>query len=726
MKTPALFKILTIAGVAMYIVPAAFADGALTAKIAAKYTVKKTDVWYGGERTVFDFEGYDAWVIEPPADVKPAEGKPWTWTLQWRSAFTPETGVPRLLKLGWHHAALDSLGIKDIPNGGDLELNKRFHDFLVNDLGLNAKANLIGMSWGGFFSTRYSATYPADVAKLYLDAPLLNFEGFKSVPGDWQQTMPAKGWKEDPRMPVNMARKLADTDIRILLLYGGKDEVVPPTYSCNRFVVFYKSAGGNLENLKVIPRPGQGHHPHGVKAGDDTIVDFFAGDKSGLIPEAKARLKRANAWYLPGRIGMFYHYGLYTGGGCRSANKKYDSPLKYPTPADFEAAAPDPAAVAKNLVQGAKSFGAKYVILTTWHTCGQHMMLYPTKIPEFYTKTTKDYIGAYLDECHKAGLKAVLYFPTDASNWNADPERPSIDPRCGMPLENNDWTYFQDFLKRTLAELHERYGAKIDGFWIDGGFPVQTRQIPATIRELWPDAVIIGNNISDFRVECDISTSEICPNDEKRTPAYNLPDSYRRIGSFGQTPPQRDLNEVDLNLAGWWYSGEKGKENEYVKDPRLLVKKVACILGQRGRWNATIAVGPRIDGTVPPFQRSAAEAMQKFLAWASPAVYNTKGAADTFFDAGFAGSLNGGSTAAFYSVTQSLADEKVFYAIITEARYDKTNISYFMTNGHKPRRVSDLRTGKLYEFTVPYGVRIDNLDFSDIETYGATVLKFEF
>ena len=76
--------------------------GDLTDKIAAKYRVLKTDEWFGGRRTVFDFEGYNAWVVEPPADVAAKDGRPWTWTLQWRQYFTVETCVPRLLKTGWH------------------------------------------------------------------------------------------------------------------------------------------------------------------------------------------------------------------------------------------------------------------------------------------------------------------------------------------------------------------------------------------------------------------------------------------------------------------------------------------------------------------------------------------------------------------------------------------------------------------------------------------------
>ena len=38
-------------------------------------------MWYGYRRTKFDFDGFSAWVVEP--SVKPAAGRPWTWTIQW-------------------------------------------------------------------------------------------------------------------------------------------------------------------------------------------------------------------------------------------------------------------------------------------------------------------------------------------------------------------------------------------------------------------------------------------------------------------------------------------------------------------------------------------------------------------------------------------------------------------------------------------------------------------
>ena len=82
-------------------------------------------------------------------------------------------------------------------------------------------------------------------------------------------------------MPVNMAESVAKAGIPILLLYGGKDVVVPPKTSCEPFVERFKAAGGRIS---VTCRPAYGHHPHGEDKGRTVrIRDFFA---SSSLPEA--------------------------------------------------------------------------------------------------------------------------------------------------------------------------------------------------------------------------------------------------------------------------------------------------------------------------------------------------------------------------------------------------------------------------------------------------------
>ena len=246
------------------------AGQSLRAKIAKAHRIVGEDMWQGFRRTKFDFDGRGAWIVEPSA--APAEGRPWTWTMQWAEAFVDRTGVPELLKRGFHHVTIELFDTRMDEKG--LAAAAVFQKFLVEELGLAPKANLIGMSWGGFFSTRYAAAYPQNVRKIYYDAPLMNFDGFGMDIGPWAARRPANGtWSDDPEMPVNMAAKVAAAKIPVLLLYGGADGVVPPAKNCELFIPRFKAAGGDIQ---IEKRALFGHHPHGLDPDKTSrIVNFF-------------------------------------------------------------------------------------------------------------------------------------------------------------------------------------------------------------------------------------------------------------------------------------------------------------------------------------------------------------------------------------------------------------------------------------------------------------------
>ena len=238
-------------------------------KIVKTRKIVAEDMWQGFRRTKFDFNGRTAWVVEPSR--APRAGVPWTWTMQWAEAFVDRTGVPDLLRQGFHHVTLEAFDLR--ANDEGVAQFAEFQKFLVSELGFAPKADLVGMSWGGFFSVRYAAAHPANVAKIYLDAPLLNFDGFGSDPnriGPWGAVAPTDGnWGAVPGMPVNQAEAIAKAGIPVLLLYGGQDQTVLPAKNCELFATRFKEAGGKIE---VNKRGLFGHHPHGVDP-----------DKTGLI-----------------------------------------------------------------------------------------------------------------------------------------------------------------------------------------------------------------------------------------------------------------------------------------------------------------------------------------------------------------------------------------------------------------------------------------------------------
>ncbi len=248
---------------------------ALEATIAASQKNVKTDIFHGFRRVSFDFQGCRAWVVEPSCE--PAEGRPWTWTMQWATAFVPRTPVLHLLRQGWHHVTIDTFKYKMNEEG--LRISKAFQDYLVGELGFSPRSSLVGMSWGGFFSVRYTDFNPEGVSAIYLDCPLLNFDNFMSKPrektmssiGPWAKDMPAK-WSDDPRMPVNMAEGVAKSGAPVYVVYGGVDTVVPPNQNCRVLIPRLKAAG---VDVTVIQRASFAHHPHGLEVDDVTLARFF-------------------------------------------------------------------------------------------------------------------------------------------------------------------------------------------------------------------------------------------------------------------------------------------------------------------------------------------------------------------------------------------------------------------------------------------------------------------
>ena len=256
-------------------------DAKLAERIAANHKITGKDIWYGYQRTIFDFEGHKAWIVEPRGKWR--KDNPWTWTMQWAESYVERTGVLDLLAQGWHHVTIDTF--RHRMNEEGLRVSRAFQKYIVEELGFAPKAKLVGMSWGGFFSVRYAATFPECVSRIYLDAPLLTFgggfgwhnaKGAAAEIGPWAAMPPKDGdWPTDPRMPINMAEVIAKAKIPIFLLYGGEDQTVRPKFNCEPFVERFKAAGGDIT---VKRRFGYGHHPHGEEHGRTKLIaDFLSG-----------------------------------------------------------------------------------------------------------------------------------------------------------------------------------------------------------------------------------------------------------------------------------------------------------------------------------------------------------------------------------------------------------------------------------------------------------------
>ncbi|MBO4630338.1 MAG: alpha/beta hydrolase, partial [Lentisphaeria bacterium] len=125
-----------------------------------------SDSWMGGTRYRFDFQGHEAWIVEPE---EAAPGNPWFALPEWPNAFPNRNGVEKLLALGYHMVHVNLFGCFANPEA--VAVMYDFYQWL-QERHFSAKGALIGMSLGGLYSFRFAAEHPECVACIYADAPV--------------------------------------------------------------------------------------------------------------------------------------------------------------------------------------------------------------------------------------------------------------------------------------------------------------------------------------------------------------------------------------------------------------------------------------------------------------------------------------------------------------------------------------------------------------------------
>jgi len=235
-------------------------------------------IWNGYKSEVFQFEGKKAIVVFPE---KADEKKNWLIKTEYWGAF-PDRELD-LVQKGFHLVYLENES--RFAAKSDCDRKARFTDFLSEKYGLRDKCVPVGMSLGGAHAMNFAGFYPDKVSCLFLDAPVLNFY---SLPGkfgkpEWEAIWDNEFLKAYPGMhradllnfdnhPINKARILKEKRIPILMLWGTEDNTVD-----------YLENGKLLEDeysdmpelLKVIPRPWQGHHPHGDISDPGIIINWI-------------------------------------------------------------------------------------------------------------------------------------------------------------------------------------------------------------------------------------------------------------------------------------------------------------------------------------------------------------------------------------------------------------------------------------------------------------------
>lgn len=233
--------------------------------------------WNGFVRHDFEVDGKPVLVVSPKT---PAPGRPWVW----HGEFFGHKPAPdiALLHKGFHIVYMSVPNMLGSPMA--VEHWNQFYAELTGKYGLSRKVALVGLSRGGLYCYNWAIANPDKVACLYGDAPVCDFKSWpggkgtgQGSPGDWKLVLETYRFPDEAAAmkytgnPVDNLAPLAKAKVPLLHVYGDADDVVPWKENTGLIAERYKALGGDIT---LIPKPGIGHHPHGLE--DSTpIVEFI-------------------------------------------------------------------------------------------------------------------------------------------------------------------------------------------------------------------------------------------------------------------------------------------------------------------------------------------------------------------------------------------------------------------------------------------------------------------
>ena len=247
--------------------------------VASSYSEKnhaKKTQWHGFERHDFNSDDLKCILVIPDS---PAKGSPWVWRARF-FGHQPQADI-ELLKKGFHIAYCDVAGLF----GNEVAVNRwdRFYDLMTQDRGLSKRPALEGMSRGGLIIYNWASKNAKKVSCIYGDAPVCDIRSWpggkgngKGGGGAWKSALKAHGITDEESArakvsPIHKLKPLAEARVPILHVVGAADKVVPVDENSDIIEKRYRDLGGNI---KVISKPGIGHHPHALKD-PKPIVDFI-------------------------------------------------------------------------------------------------------------------------------------------------------------------------------------------------------------------------------------------------------------------------------------------------------------------------------------------------------------------------------------------------------------------------------------------------------------------
>ncbi|GCD93162.1 alpha-L-fucosidase [Embleya hyalina] len=261
----------------------------------------------------------------------------------------------------------------------------------------------------------------------------------------------------------------------------------------------------------------------------------------------------------------------------------------------------------------------QYVVFTAWHA--GMVALYPSRrmldwdLPGH--RVDRDLIGDMITAVKAKGIRVYLYtHPRDGmeftaadrrkTGWGTQPHPPGQPWNPGADFDRPRWN---TFVNDVYQELMQRYGARIDGLFMDEGSPAGDSQtvldyprLRTTIKAVNPRAVLIQNDYGNL-YGLDKGMKEYFGQNEFAQPDGDLWPGYAK-------PVTATLRATETS----WWASETGGWVKY--PPRSLFRYTVLQAGTNTDGGGTAwAAGPYAGGGWEP---GVMPALRQVGAWIDP------------------------------------------------------------------------------------------------------------